>query len=186
MCWQPTPSGVRVLAPNAKQRALEVPQTPEPAAQAAQPAQCEANCAHRGFAHRRSTANLPLQRPSVAACCTSDKPRRSGAAVKRMLTTACVDALLPGRRGRGRGRGRKGRRTRVRGRARAVRNCGRSPTAGSCRLSAPFSRSVPCSWHEPRRSNRKGESMNRTRPPTRHSWRHPRCTTRRSGPAGRS
>ena len=39
-----------VLAPNAKLRALvvpqEVPQTPEPAAQEAAPAECEANCAH--------------------------------------------------------------------------------------------------------------------------------------------
>ena len=43
-----------VLAPNAKLRALvvpqeapqEVPQGPEPAAQAAQPAECKANCAH--------------------------------------------------------------------------------------------------------------------------------------------
>ena len=39
-----------VLAPNAKLRALvvpqEVPQAPEPAAQQAKPAQCEANCAH--------------------------------------------------------------------------------------------------------------------------------------------
>jgi len=35
-----------VLAPNAKLRAMVVPQEPEPAAQAAQPAQCEANCAH--------------------------------------------------------------------------------------------------------------------------------------------
>ena len=37
-----------VLAPNAKLRALvvpqEVPQGPEPAAQAAQPAECKANC----------------------------------------------------------------------------------------------------------------------------------------------
>jgi hypothetical protein len=35
-----------VLAPNAKLRALVVPQEPEPAAQAAQPAECEAICAH--------------------------------------------------------------------------------------------------------------------------------------------
>ena len=39
-----------VLAPNAKLRALvvpqEVPQGPEPAAQATQPAECQANCAH--------------------------------------------------------------------------------------------------------------------------------------------
>ena len=35
-----------VLAPNAKLRALVVPQEPEPAAQAAPPAECEANCAH--------------------------------------------------------------------------------------------------------------------------------------------
>ncbi len=35
-----------MLAPNAKLRAMVVPQEPEPAAQAAQPAQCEANCAH--------------------------------------------------------------------------------------------------------------------------------------------
>ncbi|MBK6865746.1 MAG: transposase [Ideonella sp.] len=35
-----------VLAPNAKLRALVVPQEPKPAAQAAQPAECEANCAH--------------------------------------------------------------------------------------------------------------------------------------------
>ena len=39
-----------VLAPNAKLRALvlpqEVPQVPEPAAQEAHPAECEANCAH--------------------------------------------------------------------------------------------------------------------------------------------
>ena len=35
-----------MLAPNAKLRAMVVPQEPEPAAQAAQPAECEANCAH--------------------------------------------------------------------------------------------------------------------------------------------
>ena len=35
-----------VLAPNAKLRALVVPQEPEPPAQGAQPAECEANCAH--------------------------------------------------------------------------------------------------------------------------------------------
>jgi len=35
-----------VLAPNAKLRALVVPQEPERPAQAAPPAQCEANCAH--------------------------------------------------------------------------------------------------------------------------------------------
>ena len=36
-----------VLAPNAKLRALVVPQQPEPPAQATQPAECEANCAPR-------------------------------------------------------------------------------------------------------------------------------------------
>ncbi len=36
----------RVLAPNAKLRALVVPQEPEPPAPAAQPAECEATCAH--------------------------------------------------------------------------------------------------------------------------------------------
>ena len=35
-----------VLAPNAKLRAQVVPQDPEPPAQAVQPAECEANCAH--------------------------------------------------------------------------------------------------------------------------------------------
>ena len=35
-----------MLAPNAKLRALVVPQEPEVPTQAAQPAQCEANCAH--------------------------------------------------------------------------------------------------------------------------------------------
>ena len=35
-----------VLAPNAKLRAMVVPQEPEPPAPAAQPAQCEAICAH--------------------------------------------------------------------------------------------------------------------------------------------
>ena len=35
-----------VLAPNAKLRALVVPQEPEPPAQAAKPAECEASCAH--------------------------------------------------------------------------------------------------------------------------------------------
>ena len=35
-----------VLAPNAKLRALVAPQEPEPAAQAAQPAECEATCVH--------------------------------------------------------------------------------------------------------------------------------------------
>ena len=39
-----------MLAPNAKLRALvvpqEVPQEPEPAGQEAKPAECEANCAH--------------------------------------------------------------------------------------------------------------------------------------------
>jgi len=35
-----------VLASNAKRRALVVPQAPEPAAQAALPAECEAPCAH--------------------------------------------------------------------------------------------------------------------------------------------
>ena len=35
-----------VLAPNAKLRALVVPQEPEPPAQAAPPAECEATCAH--------------------------------------------------------------------------------------------------------------------------------------------
>jgi len=37
-----------VLAPNAKLRALVVPQESESLAQAAEPAQCEANCAHHG------------------------------------------------------------------------------------------------------------------------------------------
>ena len=36
-----------VLAPNAKLRAQEVPQELEPPAQAAPPAECEANCAHQ-------------------------------------------------------------------------------------------------------------------------------------------
>ena len=36
-----------VLAPNAKLRALVVPQEPEPPAPAAPPAECEAPCAHR-------------------------------------------------------------------------------------------------------------------------------------------
>ncbi|MBK6472490.1 MAG: transposase [Betaproteobacteria bacterium] len=36
-----------VLAPNAKLRAQVVPQQPEPPAQATQPVECEANCAHR-------------------------------------------------------------------------------------------------------------------------------------------
>ena len=36
-----------VLAPNAKLRALVVPKEPEPPAQAAPPAECEAKCAHR-------------------------------------------------------------------------------------------------------------------------------------------
>ena len=35
-----------VLAPNAKLRALVVPQEPEPSVQAAPPAECEATCAH--------------------------------------------------------------------------------------------------------------------------------------------
>jgi hypothetical protein len=35
-----------VLAPNAKLRALVVPQVPEPPAQTTQPAACETNCAH--------------------------------------------------------------------------------------------------------------------------------------------
>ena len=35
-----------VLAPNAKLRALVLPQEPASAAQAAQPAECEANCVH--------------------------------------------------------------------------------------------------------------------------------------------
>ena len=35
-----------MLAPNAKLRALVVPQEPEVPTQAAQPAQCEANCGH--------------------------------------------------------------------------------------------------------------------------------------------
>jgi hypothetical protein len=35
-----------VLAPNAKLRAMVVPQEPEPPAQAAPPAECEAICAH--------------------------------------------------------------------------------------------------------------------------------------------
>ena len=35
-----------VLVPNAKLRALVVPQEPEPAVQAAQPAECEATCVH--------------------------------------------------------------------------------------------------------------------------------------------
>ena len=35
-----------VLAPNAKLRALVVPQVPEAPAQAAKPAECDANCAH--------------------------------------------------------------------------------------------------------------------------------------------
>ena len=40
-----------VLAPNAKLRAMVVPQGPEPAAQAAQAAQCEANCAQDRKTH---------------------------------------------------------------------------------------------------------------------------------------
>ena len=39
--------GHGVLAPNAKLGALVVPQEPEPPAQAAPPAECEAICAHR-------------------------------------------------------------------------------------------------------------------------------------------
>jgi hypothetical protein len=35
-----------VLAPNAKQRAMVVPQEPEPSVQAAPPAECQASCAH--------------------------------------------------------------------------------------------------------------------------------------------
>jgi len=35
-----------VLAPNAKLRAMVAPQQPEPPAQAAPPAECEASCAH--------------------------------------------------------------------------------------------------------------------------------------------
>ena len=35
-----------MLAPNAKLRALVVPQEPEAPAQAAKPAECDANCAH--------------------------------------------------------------------------------------------------------------------------------------------
>ena len=35
-----------MLAPNAKLRALVVPQEPEPPAPAAQPAECEVTCAH--------------------------------------------------------------------------------------------------------------------------------------------
>ena len=35
-----------VLAPNARLRALVVPQEPEPPAQATSPTGCEANCAH--------------------------------------------------------------------------------------------------------------------------------------------
>ena len=35
-----------VLAPNAKLRAMVVPQEPEPAAQAVHPAECETKCAH--------------------------------------------------------------------------------------------------------------------------------------------
>ena len=35
-----------VLAPNAKMRALVVPQGPDEGAEAAKPAECEANCAH--------------------------------------------------------------------------------------------------------------------------------------------
>ena len=35
-----------VLAPNAKLRAMVVPQEREPSAQEAKPAECEANCAH--------------------------------------------------------------------------------------------------------------------------------------------
>ncbi len=38
--------GHGVLAPNAKLRALVVPQEPEAPAQAVAPAACEANCAH--------------------------------------------------------------------------------------------------------------------------------------------
>jgi hypothetical protein len=36
-----------VLAPNAKMRAMVVPQGPAEGAEAAQPAECEPNCAHR-------------------------------------------------------------------------------------------------------------------------------------------
>lgn len=36
-----------VLASNARLRALVAPQEPEPEAQAARPAECEANCAHQ-------------------------------------------------------------------------------------------------------------------------------------------
>jgi len=42
-----------VLAPNAKLRALVVPQEPEPPAQATQPAECEANSAHHRPVRRR-------------------------------------------------------------------------------------------------------------------------------------
>jgi hypothetical protein len=35
-----------VLAPNAKQRAMVVPQEPEPSVQVAPPAECQASCAH--------------------------------------------------------------------------------------------------------------------------------------------
>jgi hypothetical protein len=46
-----------VLAPNAKLRAMVVPQEPEPRAQAAPPAECEVDCAHRRPV-RRSWAKL--------------------------------------------------------------------------------------------------------------------------------
>jgi hypothetical protein len=42
-----------VRAPNAKLRALVVPQEPEPPAQATQPAECEANSAHHRPVRRR-------------------------------------------------------------------------------------------------------------------------------------
>jgi hypothetical protein len=57
-----------VLAPNAKLRAMVVPQEPEPPAPAAVPAQCEASCTHHRPV-RLSWASLagragPVARPS--------------------------------------------------------------------------------------------------------------------------
>ena len=53
-----------VLAPNARLRALVVPQEPEPPAQATLPAECEANCAHhrplRLYAHAHVAGIDPI------------------------------------------------------------------------------------------------------------------------------
>ena len=58
-----------VLAPNAKLRAMVVPQEPEPPAQAAPPAECQASCGNSRS--REAKSAKPTKSPRVGQITTS-------------------------------------------------------------------------------------------------------------------